>query len=60
MRLTGGVSSTVSVLLQDVAFLAAAAMGAYAVLTQLVTHAPHGAVIKIFSKMELKSQQIED
>lgn len=58
VTLTGGVSSTVSVLLQNVALQTAAAMRAYAVLTQLVTHTPHGAVIKIFNMMESESKQI--
>lgn len=41
ITLTRDISSTVSVLLQDVTISTAAAMGANPVLTQLVTHAPH-------------------
>ena len=58
VTLTGGVSSTVSVLLQGVAPETAAAMRAYAVLAQMVTHPPHGAVIEIFSMMESSSQKL--
>lgn len=47
--LTCEVSSAVSVLLQDITLPTATAMGAGTVLTQLVTRAPHGAVIKVFS-----------
>ena len=50
ITLTRDISSTVSVLLQDVALSTAAAMGANPVLTKLVTHAPHWAVIKVFNK----------
>lgn len=59
MTLTWDVSSAVSVLLQDVALSTAATMRAYAVLTQLVTHAPHLTVVKVFSKKS-KQQQMRD
>lgn len=38
-----------SVLLQDVTLATATAVGAHTVLAQLVTHTPHGAVVKVFS-----------
>ena len=57
MTLTWDVCPAVSVLLQDVALSTAAAMGAYPVLTQLVTHSPHRTVVKAFT-MESKAQQM--
>lgn len=50
MTLTRGISSAVSVLLQDVALSTAATMGADPVLTQLVANAPHRTVVKIFKQ----------
>lgn len=55
--LTCEVSSAVSVLLQDVTLPTATAMGANTVLAQLVTHTPHGAVVKVFSIKQKKGQQ---
>lgn len=48
MTLTRDVGPAVPVLLQGVALSTAAAVGARAILTQLVTHAPHRTVVKVF------------
>lgn len=57
MTLTRGISSAVSVLLQDVALSTAATMGADAVLTQLVAHAPHRTVVKIFKQKSVSASE---
>lgn len=57
VTLTRGISSAVSVLLQDVALSTTATMGADPVLTQLVAHAPHRTVVKIFKQKSVSASE---